>query len=175
MIGGMAAGIAGARLVPLLAGFIGSRRTREGTDPFSLLIDDHRKLRAVLDRMIAAATSSAPERWRLFLTLKRKLAKHAMAEEDVVYPIVRNDSGDGDERKHLYDEHAGMKILLHAIEGDVKSGLDWTGNVTALRNLVLNHVEEEEKTIFPELRREIARSLQPGIAGQISREEAMVL
>ena len=37
--------------------------------------------------------------------LKRKLAKHAMAEEDVVYPIVHNQTAETTESKHLYDEH----------------------------------------------------------------------
>ena len=176
MIGGMAAGMVGSRVIPpLAAALIGSQRVRAGGDPFALLIDDHRKIRALLDQMIADPTGSMPKRARLFLMLKRKLAKHAMAEEDAVYPIVRNDSVEGDERKHLYDEHADMKILLHEIEEDIKSRQDWTVNVTALRNLVLNHVEEEEKTIFPELRRELGAGRQPKLGGQISREEALVV
>lgn len=176
MLGGMAAGMVASRVIPpLAAALIGSQRARAGGDPFALLIDDHRKIRDLLDEMMGTAASSLPKRGRLYLMLKRKLAKHAMAEEDVVYPMVRNDAAEGDERKHLYDEHAEMKILLYEIEQDVKSGEDWTVNVTALRNLVMNHVEEEEKTIFPELRREMSEARQPQLAGQISREEALVI
>lgn len=93
-----------------------------------------------MDQMLAAPAGWPATRARLFLLLKRKLTKHAVAEQDVVYPIVRNDSAAGDERKHLYDEHADMKILPHEIEEDLRSRADWTINVTALRN-VLNHIE----------------------------------
>ena len=176
MIGGVAAGMLGGRLIPpLAAALIGSQQVRAGGDPFSLLIDDHREIRTLLNQMMAAGTRSMPKQARLFLMLKRRLAKHAMAEEDVVYPIVRNDSAGGDQRKHLYEEHADMKMLLHEIEEDFKSRQDWTVNVTALRNLVLNHIEEEEKTVFPELRRELSEARRPKLASQISREEAVVI
>jgi len=176
MIGGVAAGMVASKLIPPLAGaLMGSHRVRTGGDAFALLIDDHRKIRGLLEQMVAFPTGSMAKRARLFLMLKRKLAKHAMAEEDVVYPIVRNDSAGGDRRKHLYDEHADMKILLREIEEDVKLGQDWTVHVTALRDVVLQHIEEEENTIFPELRRELSEARQPELAGQISREEALVI
>src|SRR5690349_4667719 len=175
MLGGIAAAVVGGRLVPpLAAGLLGWQRARAGGDPFALLIEDHRKILQILNRMSAAAGHSTLKRARLFMMLKRKLAKHAMAEEDVVYPMVRNDSASG-ERKHLYDEHADMKILLHEVEEQVKAGEDWTATVAALRSLIRNHAEEEEKTIFPELRRQVARERQPKLAGQISREEAVVI
>jgi hemerythrin-like domain-containing protein len=57
----------------------------------------------------------------------------------------------------------------------LKSGEDWTGAVGPLRDLVRRHIEEEEKTIFPEMRRELAQARWPKLSGQISREEAMIL
>lgn len=176
LLAGAAAGVLGSRLLPpLFAAGKASGRVRVGGDPFALLIGDHREITSTLDEMMAASKESPARRARLFLALKRKLAKHAMAEEDVVYPIVRNDSASGDERKHLYDEHADMKILLYELEGLLKSGEDWTPVVAPLRDLIRQHIDEEERTIFPELRRELSDSARPKIAGQISREEALVL
>lgn len=109
------------------------------------------------------------------MMLKRKLAKHALAEEDVVYPLVRNDSANGDERLHLYDEHADMKILLHQTGEMLNQGDGWNGTVGMLRSLIREHAEQEEKTIFPELRREVKRVQWPKLSGQISREEALIL
>ena len=176
LAGGVAAGVVASRLLPpLVCAITGSTRVRAGGDPFDLLIKDHRDILSLLDEMIAGPSASAPRRGRQFLVLKRKLAKHALAEEDVVYPIVHNDTASGDERKHLYDEHAEMKILLHEIETQLKSGEDWSGSVRPLREIVRRHAEEEEKTVFPELRRELSRSHQPRLSGQISREEALIL
>ena len=82
-----------------------------GEKPFDQLIDDHRQILSLLDNMLEVPDSSPARKARLYMMLKRRLAKHALAEEDVVYPLVRNDSANGDERRHLYDEHADMKIL----------------------------------------------------------------
>ena len=101
LLGGVAAGIVGGRILPpLLASMAGSRRVRTGGDPFALLIDDHREILSILDEMMASASDSRVRRARLFLMLKRKLARHAMAEEDVVYPIVWND-------------YAVLKMFIH--------------------------------------------------------------
>jgi hemerythrin superfamily protein len=176
LLGGVAGGIIGGRLLPpLFAGMSAAGRARAGADPFALLIDDHRRILSILDEMMASPSDSKPRRGRLFLALKRKLAKHAMAEEDVVYPIVRNDSASGDQRKRLYDEHAEMKILLYEIESQLMAGEDWSTVVAPLREIFRRHADEEEKTIFPELRRQLAESELSKVAGQIYREEAVVI
>jgi hemerythrin superfamily protein len=175
LAGGLAAGIVGGRLLPaLLMPLFASNRVRAGGDPFALLIADHRRILSLLDEMANTGTESNARRARLFLMLKRKLAKHAMAEEDVVYPIVRH-SAEGDERKHLYDEHADMKILLYQIEDQLKAGEDWSGSILPLRELIRRHANEEENTIFPELRSRLEQAELPKISGQISREEALIV
>ena len=175
ILGGVAAGFVGSRLIPpLAAALIGSQRVRAGGDPFALLIDDHRKIRDLLDEMMADPNGSLPNRGRLFLMLKRKLAKHAMAEEDVVYPRVPNAPESGG-RKHLYDEHADMKVLLFEMEDALMNGRDWSAAVASLTDLVRRHANEEEQTIFPELRRQLSGGAAPKLSGQISREEALVL
>jgi hemerythrin superfamily protein len=175
LLGGIAGGILGGRLLPpIFAAMAGAGRAKGGGDPFALLIADHRRIVELLDEMLAASSDSKLRRGRLFLALKRKLAKHAMAEEDVVYPIVRNDAAN-DQRKHLYAEHADMKILLFEIESQLMAGEDWTSVVTPLRDLIRSHIDEEERTIFPELRRQLGESALPRVSGQISREEALVI
>jgi hemerythrin superfamily protein len=175
-LGGVAAGIVASRLaVPLVAAVVGAGRSRLRRDPFALLIDDHRKLRSLLAEMVETPAESSIKRGKLFLMLKRRLAKHAMAEEDVVYPIVHNGAANRDERKHLYDEHADMKVLLHNIEERLMAGEDWSRDVILLRDLIRQHADEEEKTIFPELRKQLNRTAASKVSGQISREEAMVV
>jgi hemerythrin-like domain-containing protein len=174
-IGGIAAGIIGSRLIPRLVAMVtGSRRVRSGGDPFGLLIEDHERIKRLLQEM-RAAPDSCVQRGRLFLKLKRKLAKHALAEEDVVYPIVHSQSGGQAQSKHLYDEHADMKILLYELEQKLKSGEDWHAEVTALANLVQRHTDEEEHVIFPQLRQQLAGEGLPQVSGQISREEALIV
>ncbi len=173
MMGGIAAGILGGRMLPpLFAALKGSKRVRAGGDPFALLIQDHRRIRSLLNEMAATGPDRKAQRMRLFLMLKRKLAKHALAEEDVVYPIVHERAAGAD--LHLYDEHAQMKILLYDIERIIMEGQDWRDAVGRLRDLIVHHIDEEENRIFPELRRELGGTL-PKVSAQIEREEALIV
>jgi len=174
MIGGLVAGVVGSRLIPpLVAAMSGASRVRAGGDPFALLIEDHRKIKEILNNMVAAPQDSKIQRGKLYLMLKRKLGKHALAEENVVYPIV-HERQDG-QSKQLYDEHADMKILLYEIESKLMQNADWSNEVRALRQLISNHVDEEENIIFPQLRAQLSSVGQPRTSGMISREEALIV
>lgn len=176
LMGGLAAGILGGRIIPPIVGAaIGFGRVRAGGDPFAQLIADHRRIRSLLDEMAAAPLESKAYRARLFLALKRTLAKHAMAEEDVVYPLAVQQPETGEQNKRLYDEHADMKIHLYEMEKRLMSGEDWSTSVLPLRELALRHFEDEETRVFPELRRRLGTEKLPKISGQISREEALVV
>lgn len=173
LIGGVAVGVAGSTLLPPILAMV-SGRMRGGADPFALLIQDHRRILSILDRMQFAPGGGTLRRAGLFLMLKRKLAKHAMAEEDVVYPELHAQQDQADRSMHLYDEHAEMKIRLFQLEELVRSGGDWREQVRSLRELVQRHADEEEQNIFPRLRNAMTENRRPRISGQIHREEAMV-
>jgi hemerythrin superfamily protein len=172
---GIAAGILGSRLLPpLVAMASGSIRGTTG-DPFDLLISDHRQISKLLDQMSNVSTDSHVRRAGLFLALKRKLGKHALAEEDVVYPLLHGRASDPDASKDLYDDHADIKILLFEIEEALMEGREWMGPVSQLRTLVEGHIDEEEQNVFPRLRQMMDGAQTPKIAGQIRREEALIL
>lgn len=174
LIGGVAAGVMGSRLLPPLVA-AASGWTRTGENPFERLIRDHREIMSILDEMVAEPAGSRVNRSRLFVMLKRKLAKHALAEEDVVYPLLASQGQTSEQSKHLYQEHADIKIFLFRLEEMVKSGEDWGEQARLLHNLVRGHIDEEERDVFPRLRQTLTRDRQPKISGQIRREEALIL
>ncbi len=176
MTAGIAAGVLGSRLLPpLVASAVGMARARKTDDPFDLLISDHRQIESLLDRMVADPNGSIAKRTSLYLMLKRKLGKHAMAEEDIVYPILHDKDNAQDQSKHLYDEHADIKIHLFQIEEILMKGGDWSEPVNSLRALIMNHIHEEELDVFPRLRERMDETRKGKVSGLISREEAMVL
>jgi hemerythrin superfamily protein len=176
MVAGIAAGVLGSRLLPpLFAVATGAARARRTDDPFDLLIADHRKIESLLDSMAAEPSGATAKRTALFLMLKRKLGKHAMAEEDVVYPILHGEAGSSTQSKELYDEHADIKILLFQIEEILMRGGDWSEPVNSLRSIVMSHIQEEESDVFPRLRQKFDETRKGKVSGQISREEALIL
>lgn len=173
---GIAAGILGSRLLPpFLAATNNARRVRAGSDPFEMLIEDHRLILGFLEEMENAPTEAIGRRSAAFLGLKRKLGKHALAEEDVVYPILHGEAHHEEQSKELYDEHADMKIALYELETLLKSGADWREQVRSLRLLIQEHIDEEENVVFPHLRQLLDEQRAPKVSGQIGREEALIL
>jgi iron-sulfur cluster repair protein YtfE (RIC family) len=174
LIGGILVGILSARVLPpFLARACGTARARAGRDPFESLIADHRRFRDLLAKMDEA--TGTIQRPQLLLRLKRGLAAHAMAEEDVVYPMLQDEAGAKPDPTHLYAEHAALKVLLFRLEKKVLDGGDWTEEVGAMTALLTEHARHEEEVDFPRLRELLGKEGGVTLARKISREKALVL
>lgn len=177
-VGGALAGMIASRLLPpLLARAGGMARAAMGRDPFDELIADHRKLVALLRKMEQSQGRgrSNAHRMQLLLRFKRRLAAHALAEEDVAYPLLHDAADAAEDAKHLYAEHAQMKIHLHALEQMSKDDPGWTARVRALRELIEEHARQEEEVDFPKLRRALDQQAKTRLSGDLSCEKALIL
>ncbi len=173
---GLAAGVLGSRLLPpLLADVNGSVRAGFGGDPFERLLHDHRDIERRLDDMLGASEQSVGRRMALFVALKRSLGKHALAEEDVVYPLLHTEAGAAAAAQQLYAEHAEMKVHLYQLENALKTDAGFSQHVAALRALIGRHIREEEDVQFPKLHALMDTARSRTLAGQIRREEALIL
>ena len=174
--GGLAVGVVTSRMLPpLLATVAGSLRARLGENPFARLARDHRYILSLLERMRRAPDDSMRRRASNFLALKRSLAKHALAEEDIVYPLLLREGHATAAAKQLYVEHAEMKVHLYELEAALTGDGSWTARVAALQALIERHAREEEDVEFPKLQVLLDARGQRKLAGQIRREEAMML
>jgi hemerythrin superfamily protein len=176
LAGGIVAGAIASRLLPpLIATVSGTVRARFGEDPFKLLEQDHRSILSLLESFRTIADDSVARRVAAFLAFKRKLAKHAMAEEDIIYPLLHGHAGAEDEAKRLYSEHAQMKIHLYELETSLTTGHTWRARVSSLEELIREHIRDEEEKEFPRLRELLDERKTKTISGLIRREEALVL
>jgi len=166
----------GSRLLPpIVAQARGAARVSGGGDPFTTLIEDHRAIMANLDAIADTADRQTFERTQRFLRLKRRLAAHAMAEEDVLYPLLHGKADGSSEAMHLYEEHAQMKILLNTLEQTPKDSAEWHAHAMELRTLIRDHVRQEEDEEFPRLRARLDEAAARDLAGKIQREKALLL
>jgi hemerythrin superfamily protein len=174
--GGAVIALLGARLLPpLVAQARGAARMRAGGDPFTTLLQDHRAIMFHLDAMVESADSEVFGRGQHLLRLKRRLAAHAMAEEDIVYPALRESGGGIDDSAKLYEEHAQMKVLLYKLEQTSKSDEQWHRHATELRTLIERHIRQEEDVDFPRLRAALDEATSSNLASKIEREKALLL
>jgi hemerythrin superfamily protein len=173
--GAMAAVIVSRILPPLVAQAAGSAQAAAGRDPFDALAEDHRIILSLLDRMVQSPDDAVFDRTQLLLRLKRRLSAHALAEEDVVYPLLHDRAHEVDDTMNLYSEHAHMKMHLFALEQTPKNDPRWHGIVRELRDLIADHVRQEEDVDFPKLRAMLDRKETAMMSGTMQREKALLL
>jgi len=174
--GGALIALVGARLLPpLVAQARGAARTRSGGDPLASLIEDHHAIMCHLDAMVESADAETFNRAQRLVRLKRRLATHAMAEEDIVYPALRENLATMDDATQLYEEHAEMKVLLYRLEQTPKNDEQWHLYATELRTLIERHIHQEEDVDFPKLRAALDEAMSADLASKIEREKALLL
>jgi hemerythrin superfamily protein len=173
--GAVAAVVASRMLPPLMAQAVGSARAAAGRDPFDALIKDHRHFVELLSEMERSPNDAVFQRTQLLLRLKRRLTAHALAEEDVIYPMLHDRANAVEDARHLYEEHAEMKIHLHALEQMPKGDPRWLDRVGALKALIQTHARQEEEIDFPKLRQLLSDRQTTRLSGSLQREKAFVL
>jgi iron-sulfur cluster repair protein YtfE (RIC family) len=164
------------RLLPILvASMAGAARGAIGRDPFAGLVREHRELLALLARMENAPQSSRARKAMLAYLFKRKIAKHAMAEEDVVYPMLSDHAERADAARKLYEEHGRMKVLLFELEQSISDEQGWLKAVRGLRGEIEPHARQEEEVEFPALRERMDKAGKVNLARKIHQEEAVIV
>lgn len=167
---------AASRIAPPAAGqAIGQIRAMAGTDPFDALAQDHRNLLALFDRIEATAASATARRRMMLFQLKRMLTAHALAEEDIIYPMIHEDAHRPEEASRLYREHADMKVRLFELEHKAKDDPSWIEDLRALRRIIEEHARSEEEVEFPKLRAALDEGQTAHLLGAVQREKSMLL
>jgi hemerythrin superfamily protein len=165
-----------SRIAPPFAGrAIGSLRSMAGTDPFDALAQDHRKVLALLDRLAETDNAATMRRAAMLFQVKRMLTAHALAEEDIVYPMLHDDAHRAEEARKLYGEHADIKVRLFELEHKAKDDRSWVEDIRALRRIIAEHAREEEETEFPKLRAALGERRTSNLLGEVHREKSMIL
>lgn len=173
---GAAGGVLLGRFLPvLLANASGLAQGAAGRDPFAGLIRQHRVLLSLLDKMEGLPETDWAKRKFLFLAFKRTIGKHAMAEEDIVYPLLKTDAERHEATTKLYREHASMKIHVFELERAIHQDEEWGAAVRALHSEIEPHARDEEETEFPRLRALLDQTRRTQLSRKIRQEEALVV
>ena len=135
-----------------------------------LLMRDHRAVRDLFLRFERTALDDGTTREDLFDRIVEELDVHAMAEQEVFYPAVRDAS------RRIDDAEAGHEHLRSAIR-EVKTyepaSSEFTAGVRLVKRIVLAHVLEEESGIFLDAERMGTQELERLGAQLAERREAL--
>jgi iron-sulfur cluster repair protein YtfE (RIC family) len=123
----------------------------EFRDAIDLLVEDHRFLEELLERL---DREDDPREMRaLFLRIAGDLAAHEAAEHEVVFPAARAAGSAGTHEVHeLIGEHEEVNSLLAEMLTLDASGAGFAKRASALVFELRAHFAEEEERLFPALR-----------------------
>lgn len=119
------------------------------TNLVQLLLADHRQAEQLLERF---TNVTADRRDEAFCELTYTLVGHEVAEEEVVYPVLRRYVDGGDDLADLrIAEQAKAEELLAEMETAGVDSAQFPAMFNTLRSEVLAHAHAEEESVFPEL------------------------
>jgi hemerythrin superfamily protein len=121
--------------------------TLSTTDIVQLLLVDHRQA----EELLARFDGLRPEdRAPYFGQVVTELVRHEVAEEHVVYPIIRRGTPGGEaEANARIAEESQAEALLAGMEKLDATSAEFATKFVALRQAVLAHASSEESTTFP--------------------------
>ena len=120
-------------------------------DAVALLKQDHREAEGFFESFEKAKDSKTKA--SLAARICQALTVHMQIEEELFYPATRKATGDDDLLDEAVVEHAGAKQLIAEIEA-MKVGDDlYDAKIKVLGEQIEHHVEEEEKELFPEVKK----------------------
>jgi hemerythrin superfamily protein len=138
-------------------------------DWFEILKLEHRAVDTLFEQLLQTRETDKKKRTALLLAIKQGLTKHALQEEDVVYPALRENGIEAD-TKELYAEHADIKTYLHELEQKPKDDPNWIERVRSFHELIRHHVREEEEEIYPRFREQLSAEQNAKITKRMNAE-----
>jgi iron-sulfur cluster repair protein YtfE (RIC family) len=140
-------------------------------DVVDLLIRQHEEIRHLFTEV---KMSKGEERRETFDRLRRLLAVHETAEEEIVHPNARRILKDGDRviNERLAEENLS-KRMLSELERLGTDSPEFPRRLEELRQAVEQHAEREEREEFPELRKHSSQERLRVMATAVRVAEAL--
>jgi len=130
---------------------------------------EHAAVSKLFDAIEATDESNTVKRGMLLMQLKHALMKHAIEEENVIYPALR-DAGQREAADELNNEHGYVKQYLYELDNTPAASPDWIALVKRFRADLEAHVAEEENNLFPMLRAMLSEEKNKALTLAMNKE-----
>lgn len=172
-MGAIASAVAGGAALGLIAWFgrkaIVQAPSALAHDWVEALTLEHAAVAKIFDALEATDAHATMRRNLLLMQLKHALTKHAIEEENVIYPALR-EAGNVEAADELNKEHGYVKQYLYELENTPTASPDWIAIVRRFRADIEEHVAEEENNLFPMLRATLSEEKNKALALAMNKE-----
>ena len=132
-----------------------SRRRQDASDAIAMLIADHRRVQQLFREFDKLDRKDEDARIEIVETACVELKIHSIIEEEIFYPAVR--SKIGEESENLLNEaaieHEVADTLIDKLGEIDPSEPDYAACFKVLSEYAQHHIMEEEKALFPKVRK----------------------
>jgi hemerythrin-like domain-containing protein len=131
-----------------------STKQNESQDAIALLTKDHREVAEMFEQFEQLSDRAKASKKRLVDQITTALKLHTQIEEEIFYPAVREASDAlGDSVDEAVVEHAAAKDLIAQLDEMDPDDELYDAKVKVLSEQIEHHVEEEEKEMFPKVKK----------------------
>ncbi|UQX04233.1 hemerythrin domain-containing protein [Streptomyces sp. RerS4] len=143
-----------------------------GGDVVQELTADHDEVKDYFEQLRTATDGERRREIADLLTIE--LVRHSVAEEQYLYPAIRERLEDGDliADKEIAD-HSRVEKMLKDLEGLDTTDAAFTQLMDALRTEVLAHIKDEEENLFPTLRHNCPQEQLDDLGSRIRRAKKL--
>ena len=143
-------------------------------DAIELLVNDHRKVRAMIEELSRTSEADARLRNDLLARIERELEIHTEIEEQIFYPAFR-DAGGKEQKRMFYEaieEHRAVnELVLPDIKNSDASSERFSGRAKVLKEMVEHHADEEETEIFAAARQIMSAEQLNELGARLARRK----
>lgn len=123
-------------------------------DALDILIKDHRQVAALFEQ--AEETEDKKKKQRLFEQISTALGMHMHIEETALYPTLEQHEEFEDISREAVEEHRQVKTLIREINNLSEDSEKFDAKLKVMQENIEHHVEEEEKEMFPQMRKQLS-------------------
>ncbi|MBT2245075.1 MULTISPECIES: hemerythrin domain-containing protein [Sphingobium] len=130
---------------------------------------EHKMALKLFDGLAQTGENASTKRTMLLTQLKHALGKHALEEENAIYPAMR-EHGLVAEADTLNAEHGYVKQYLYELNDLVNDNSAFQAKLANFRKHIQAHMHEEEHDLFPRLKAALAKEDSQDLTLRMNQE-----
>lgn len=164
-VGGVALGVAAM----IGRKFVVQAPTALAGDWDEALAAEHKATLVLFDALQATNDHDTSKRSILLTQLKHALGKHALEEENAIYPALR-EAGEIAGADELNAEHGYVKQYLYELDNMQNDSPAFLETVAKFRADIEDHMREEEEVLFPRLKAQLSEEKNTQLTKAMNKE-----
>jgi hemerythrin superfamily protein len=171
---GTLVGVAAAGLAVGLAANVARKLVVQGPTALAgdwdvALAAEHQATLEIFEAMQRTTEKNTTKRGTLLAQLKHALSKHALEEENVIYPALR-EAGEVEAADGLNKDHGYVKQYLYELTEMPKDSIEFLPKLQKFRTDLERHMREEEGDLFPRLKLKLSAEKNKELTVAVNKE-----